>query len=125
VGLPGDSITYLNNQIFVNQQPVPVVLTGPYPGVDQPGSLLARERLGNHEHDVLYVPGRGSLEGTFIVPEGHYFMMGDNRDNSRDSRYDGVGMIPDDNVVGKAVRIWMNWDFPSMPRWARIGQGID
>ena len=52
-------------------------------------------------------------------------MMGDNRDNSRDSRYDGVGMIPDDNVVGKAVRIWMNWDFPAMPRWGRIGQGID
>lgn len=125
VGLPGDSITYLNNQIFVNQQPVQVAVTGPYPETDQPGSVLAREMLGSHEHDVLFMPGRGSLEGTFIVPEGHYFMMGDNRDNSRDSRYDGVGMVPDDNVVGKAVRIWMNWDFPAMPRWGRIGQGIE
>jgi len=125
VGLPGDSVTYLNNQIFVNQQPVVVALTGPYPGIDQPGSILGRERLGEHEHNVLYMPGRGSLQGTFIVPEGHYFMMGDNRDNSRDSRYDGVGMIPDGNVVGKAVRIWMNWDFPAMPRWGRIGRGID
>lgn len=125
VGLPGDSITYLDNQIFVNRQPVAVTLAGPYEGPDQPGSILAREQLGGHEHDVLFMPGRGSLEGTFIVPEGHYFMMGDNRDNSRDSRYDGVGMIPDDNVVGKAVRIWMNWDFPGMPLWKRIGRGID
>ncbi|MEO7385703.1 MAG: signal peptidase I [Gammaproteobacteria bacterium] len=125
VGLPGDSITYLNHQIFVNQQPVTVVMTGPYPGTDQPDSLLAREHLGDHQHDVLFIPGRGSLEGTFIVPEGHYFMMGDNRDNSRDSRYDGVGMIPDANIVGKAVRIWMNWDIPGMPRWGRIGKGIE
>ncbi|MDP2326200.1 MAG: signal peptidase I [Gammaproteobacteria bacterium] len=125
VGLPGDSITYLNNQIYVNQQPVSVTLTGPYWGGDQPGSVMGRERLGEHEHDVLFMPGRGSIEGTFIVPEGYYFMMGDNRDNSRDSRYDGVGMIPDGNVVGKAVRIWMNWDFPGMPGWQRIGRGIE
>ena len=125
VGLPGDSITYLNSQIFVNQQPVAVALTGPYQGGDQPGSILARERLGSHEHDVLFMPGRGSREGTFIVPAGHYLMMGDNRDNSRDSRYDGVGMIPDGNIVGRAVRIWMNWDFPRMPRWRRIGHAID
>jgi len=124
VGLPGDSITYLNNQVFVNQQAVPVALTGPYGG-DQPGSILGRERLARHDHSVLFMPGRSSLEGTFIVPKGHYFMMGDNRDNSRDSRYDGVGMIPDRNVVGKAVRVWMNWDFPGMPRWGRIGQSID
>jgi len=125
VGLPGDSITYLNNQIFVNQQAVPVALTGPYERGEQPGSILAREQLGKHDHDVLFMPGRSSLEGTFIVPEGHYFMMGDNRDNSRDSRYDGVGMIPDRNVAGKAVRIWMNWEFPGMPRWSRIGHVID
>ena len=124
VGLPGDSITYLNNQIYVNQQPVGVTLNGPYQG-DQPGSILGREQLGKHEHDVLFMPGRGSIEGTFIVPPGYYFMMGDNRDNSRDSRYDGVGMIPDGNVVGKAVRIWMNWDFPGMPNWHRIGRGIE
>ncbi len=125
VGLPGDSITYLNNQVFVNRQPVPVAITGPYTGEDQPGSILGSEQLGGHEHAVLFMPGRGSLEGTFIVPEGHYFMMGDNRDNSRDSRYDGVGMIPDGNIVGKAVRIWMNWDIPHMPRWQRIGSAIN
>ncbi|TFG87339.1 MAG: signal peptidase I [Chromatiales bacterium] len=125
VGLPGDSITYRNSQIYVNKQPVSVTLTGPYQGGDQPGSILGREQLGEHEHDVLFMPGRGSVEGTFIVPAGYYFMMGDNRDNSRDSRYDGVGMIPDGNLVGKAVRIWMNWDFPGIPGWQRIGRGIE
>ncbi len=125
VGLPGDSVTYLNNQIFVNGQSVAVTVPVPYLVGDQPGSVQARERLGEHEHDVLFMPGRSSINGTFIVPAGHYFMMGDNRDNSRDSRYDGVGMVPDGNIVGKAVRIWMNWDIPNMPRWSRIGRGIN
>ncbi len=124
VGLPGDSVTYLNNQIFVNGQAVPVTGPAPYLGGDQPGSVQARERLGEHDHEVLFMPGRSSINGTFIVPAGHYFMMGDNRDNSRDSRYDGVGMVPDGNIVGRAVRIWMNWDIPNMPRWGRIGRAI-
>jgi signal peptidase I len=124
IGLPGDAITYLNNQVFVNGQPVPITLIGPYMGEDQEGSVLAREQLGPVGHDVLLIPGRGSLQGTFIVPEGYYFMMGDNRDNSRDSRYDGVGLIPDGSIAGKAVRIWMNWSFPDMPRWQRIGKTI-
>jgi signal peptidase I len=70
------------------------------------------------------MPGQRSLEGTFVVPEGHFFMMGDNRDNSRDSRYNGVGFIPEHRVVGKAVRIWMNWNFPNAPRWSRIGSPV-
>ena len=125
VGLPGDSVTYLNNQVFINGQPVPVTTPVPYAGGDQPGSVEAREQLAEHDHDVLFMPGRSSVNGTFIVPAGHYFMMGDNRDNSRDSRYDGVGMIPDGNLVGKAVRIWMNWDIPNIPRWSRIGRAIN
>jgi signal peptidase I len=124
VGLPGDTIRYVNKKIYVNDEPVDVTAEGVYLGQDQPGSLLARERLGSVEHQILLLPGQRSAEGTFVVPPGHYFMMGDNRDNSKDSRYDGVGFIPEGNVVGRAVRIWMNWDFPAMPKWNRIGGAV-
>jgi signal peptidase I len=124
VGLPGDTVRYQNRQLFINGQPVSAEPLGAYKEDSQPGALLYNERLGDVEHNILLMPGRRSLEGTFEVPDGHYFMMGDNRDNSRDSRYQGVGIIPEDKVVGKAVRIWMNWSFPNMPRWGRIGDAI-
>lgn len=124
VGLPGDTVRYQNRQLFINGQPVSAEPLGAYMEGGQPGALLYNERLGDVEHNILLMPGRRSLEGTFEVPDGHYFMMGDNRDNSRDSRYQGVGIIPEDKVVGKAVRIWMNWSFPNMPRWGRIGDAI-
>lgn len=106
VGLPGDTIRYVNKRLYVNDQPVELVAEGIYDGADQPGSLLAREKLGSAEHAVLLLPGQRSAEGTFVVPAGHYFMMGDNRDNSRDSRY--WGFVPEENIVGKAFFIWLN-----------------
>lgn len=121
VGLPGDTIRYVNKRLYVNGELVELEPVGIYRSEEQPDSLLARERLGNVEHAVLLVPGHSSVEGTFVVPPGHFFMMGDNRDNSRDSRYEGVGFVPEENVVGRAVRIWMNWNFPAMPKWSRIG----
>jgi signal peptidase I len=125
VGLPGDVVKYVNKRLYINDEPVDVELVGPYEGEGQRGATLLRETLGDRQHDVLLMPRQRSLEGTFVVPEGYYFMMGDNRDNSRDSRYRGVGLIPDKRIVGKAVRIWMNWEIPRMPRWSRIGNAIE
>ncbi len=124
VGLPGDTIKYVNSRLFINGELVDRHAQGRYTGEGQLGALMYNETLGEVEHEILLMPDRRSLEGTFMVPEGHYFMMGDNRDNSRDSRYQGVGIIPDQNVVGKAVRVWMNWGFPKAPRWGRIGSPI-
>jgi len=125
VGLPGDTVTYRDRRLFINGEIVASKPAGRYEGDSQSGALLYNESLGEVEHGILLMPGQRSLEGTFVVPAGHYFMMGDNRDNSRDSRYRGVGIIPDDKIVGKAVRIWMNWSFPKMPRWSRIGLEIN
>ncbi|MDH3590204.1 MAG: signal peptidase I, partial [Gammaproteobacteria bacterium] len=131
VGLPGDQIEYRSKQLFVNGEQMPIELDGPYEGPGQNLPIgrnrprLVHEELAGVKHDILLTPGRSGKEGTFVVPEGHYFLMGDNRDNSHDSRYPGVGFIPEGNLVGKAVRIWMNWNLPnSAPVWSRIGDQI-
>lgn len=125
VGLPGDTVRYQNSQLFINDELVGVERLGEFTENSQPGADLYNERLGDVEHNILLMPGRGSAEGIFVVPPGNYFMMGDNRDNSQDSRFQRVGFVPEGNVVGKAVRVWMNWSIPNMPRWNRIGQAIN
>jgi len=125
IGLPGDTIRYVNRRLYVNGEQIGRESLGRYSGDGQPGALLYNEQLDDAEHQILLMPGRRSLEGTFVVPDGHYFMMGDNRDNSRDSRYAGVGIIPENKVVGKAVWVWMNWSLPDAPRWSRVGTRIN
>jgi signal peptidase I len=112
VGLPGDRIEYRNKQIFVNGQPVTQKEDGYYdyvgPGLNQISVRRLWEQLGEHHHNILIDDGNPALDGEITVPEGQYFVMGDNRDNSNDSRF--WGFVPDQNVVGRAFMIWWNFD---------------
>ena len=117
VGLPGDHIRYRNKQLFINDEPVPRDFVARLPPMER-----WREQLGEVEHDLYLTMGRvsGSGEGEWVVPEGHYFVMGDNRDNSNDSRF--WGTVPDEMVVGKAFAIWMHWkSLTSLPSFDRVG----
>ena len=121
VGLPGDTVEYANHRLTVNGEPVPLS-----PDPDPPADDVAPrfiEDLGDRNHAILIAhPGNTIRDGVYEVPEGHYFMLGDNRDNSRDSRF--LGYIPETHLVGEAVRIWMHMDGLEIPDWERIGMKI-
>ncbi|MBN7771423.1 signal peptidase I [Marinobacter daepoensis] len=117
IGLPGDHVRYRNKQLFINDEPLPRDFVARLPPMER-----WREQLGGVEHDLYLTMGRvsGSGEGEWVVPDGHYFVMGDNRDNSNDSRF--WGTVPDEMVVGKAFAIWMHWQsLTSLPSFDRVG----
>ncbi|HET9485343.1 MAG TPA: signal peptidase I [Xanthomonadales bacterium] len=131
VGVPGDTVTYRDKVVYVNGEVQPQQDLGTYvgngAGADMTGSALKREILGDTPHEILVRRNDGFFpmrEGTFEVPAGSYFVLGDNRDNSQDSRFWGV--VPERNLVGKAFFIWMNWDSKNGGvEFGRIGTVIE
>ena len=112
IGLPGDRIVYRNHRLLINDQSIPLTKT----------DNLSRysEVIDDHEYSIQILYPRNVMgDGIYIVPENSYFMMGDNRDNSKDSRF--IGSIPESYLVGEAVRIWMHMDGLEIPDWSRIG----
>ena len=121
VGLPGDTIVYQDHQLYVNGEQMPLA-EQPETRLQDSG-LIFIEVLDGGQHEIrISRPESRSTERTYTVPEGHYFLMGDNRDNSQDSRF--IGEIPETHLVGEAVRIWMHMDGLEWPTWSRIGTKI-
>ena len=121
IGLPGDRVVYDKHQLTVNGEEVELSRDAEIPNHNSIPRFI--EQLGEREHAILIgSPGNTMRDGEYVVPDGHYFMMGDNRDNSRDSRF--IGAIPETHLVGEAVRIWMHMDGLEWPDWSRIGTKI-
>ena len=134
VGLPGDVIRYTSDKrLFVNGESVAEKLIGAEPNTLGSAELY-EEKLGAVEHQIRKEMSRyrSPPDNQWTVPAGHYFMMGDNRDNSNDSRYwddpsipkELLGMVPDQNIVGKAFAVWMSWPEPKLshlPNFSRVG----
>ena len=119
IGLPGDVVSYRNKRLYVNNEPVPTEQLAVIP-VGRSSYQLSQASLKGKTHLQQVNLLRPARDFTVTVKPGHYFMMGDNRDNSSDSRV--WGQVSERDIVGKAFAVWMHWDsLFSIPSFSRVG----
>ncbi len=127
IGLPGDRIDLVDNRVFVNGEALAYKPMDPWfgeqlPEAERRGGLFATEELGGREHPMMITPSLPAprTAGPFIVPEEHYFMMGDNRDNSLDSRF--YGAVERDRIVGRSTAVVFSFEPDRLLglRWGRL-----
>ncbi len=123
VGLPGDKVAYRNKELTVNGEKISKTLLAKLSVSLNPSGEpveVFNETLGDEQHEIYNSYRFTPHEGEWVVPEGHYFVMGDNRDNSADSRF--WGFVPEENMKGRAFYVWLHWDdFFSIPSFKNNG----
>jgi len=120
IGLPGDEVSYERQRLTINGTTMALGASG---DVFENAPVYTEDLDGRVHQILIHEPGHSARDGVYVIPEGQYFFMGDNRDRSKDSRY--IGAVPEKYLVGEAVRVWMHFVPWNMPDWGRIGTKIE